>query len=177
MASNRELSCPACGSQDVAEQWEDDVFDYGSGENAAKLSTLVPVCRCRNCGLDYTDDRAEKNRHAAVCRHLRILSPEEVLAIRERHMLTQQDFAAISGVGRASLARWEVGSIFQNTSSDDLLLLLGFAENLERLQRRHEAPIEAPAMPAAGRRFRTIGEDETLQLNREAASFSLFPRH
>lgn len=172
-------SCPACESQRVTEKFVTESFEYGSGDDAVTLSICVPSYKCAECGLEYTDDRAEHLRHSAVCNHLSILTPEIIVAIRERYGCTQQEFAEISRIGRASLARWESRAVFQNASSDSLLFLLGFPENFQRLSNRFkktEAPIEFAQIRHA-RRFPTMSDEEVNSYRRRAESFELHPGH
>lgn len=171
-------SCPACDSQRVTEEFTSETFQYGSGNDAIALSVRVPLCRCTECGLNYTDERAEKIKHSAVCRHLRILEPEQIVAIRERYRMSQQAFAALSRIGRASLARWESGAVFQNASIDSLLYLLGFPENLSRLSDRFmqsEAQVVVSEMPRT-RRFRSVTDEQAVFI-RQAMTFELHPGH
>lgn len=179
IAHNPTDLCPQCESRNVKERWESDDFQYGEGESVAQLSARVPVCVCLDCGLEYTDERAERNRHTAVCRHLGVLPPDEVLAIRERYGKSQQEFAAVTRIGRASLARWETGAILQNGSSDSLLFLLGFQENMDRLVTRLQQPntTNQSSPSSTTRRFRCIAEEETLALRQESSTFCLFARH
>jgi DNA-binding transcriptional regulator YiaG len=177
--NNTTSFCPACESGNVKERWDLDKFQYGEDESAAQLTAHVPVRVCVDCGLEYTDERAERIRHTAVCRHLGVLPPEEVLAIRERYGKSQQDFSSLTKIGRASLARWETGSIFQNGSSDSLLFLLGFHENMERLVNRYQQDKTAnkPSQSSTTRRFPQIPDEEISALRKESLTFHLFVGH
>ena len=50
--------------------------------------------------------------------------------------LTRSEFAAITKFGETSLSRWETGAVIQNLANDQLLYLLQFPENLQRLRER-----------------------------------------
>lgn len=169
--------CPACGHMGVRERFVIENFEFSKGASSTTLTAQVPVCTCENCGFEFTDSRAEEIRHAAVCRHLGILSPAEIQAIRERYAMTQQAFAELTGVGRASLTRWETGSLLQTASSDNLLFLLGYTENKDRLEARRRGTPLASAIQTGARRFRAIRSEEMVQLAREATSFNLYPCH
>lgn len=179
VTNNTIQLCPACESQNVKERWEPDNFQYGDGESATQLCAQVPVRICLDCGLEYTDERAERIRHTEVCRHLEVLPPEEVLAIRERHGKSQQDFSKVTKIGRASLARWETGALIQSGSSDSLLFLLGFQENMDRLVARHKPPdtTNRSSQTSMARRFRCIAEEEAITLRKESSTFHLFAGH
>jgi DNA-binding transcriptional regulator YiaG len=154
-------------------------FEYGAGNDGIELSTRIPLCKCAECGLEFTDERAEHLKHSAVCRHLKILDPDQIVAIRERYKLSQQEFAEISRIGRASLARWETRAVHQNASNDSLLFLLGFPENFKLLSNRFKeavANIELTQNQAV-RRFRTISDEDATSFRRASKSFELHPSH
>ena len=117
--------CEECGKNTVRMSFEEQPFIYGSGDEAVELRARVPVWTCASCGDAYTEGEAEDARHEAVCRHLGVLSPDMIRAIREKYGLTQAEFAKITGFGVASLKRWETGSLIQNVSADRLLRLIG----------------------------------------------------
>jgi len=174
---NDGTACPACGSSKVSDEWIDDEFTYGNGKDAVALTARIPLCHCETCGLDFTDWRGEELRHDAVCRHFNLLTPKEIEAIRDRHGLTQHELAKISRIGRASLARWESGNVLQNGSSDSLIYLLHFTDNLLRLRQRNSpqhANANVGAQDIMVRRFRALSESQVLDVRRESASFHLF---
>ena len=115
-----EFTCPLCGNAGITTLWKPDVFDYGTVE----LTADVPVRRCDACDFDYLDDEAERLKHAAICRHLGVLSPEEIRRIRTRLDMTRTEFARITGIGEASLNRWENGLNIQTHAYDRCLRLL-----------------------------------------------------
>lgn len=175
VASNSSVTCPSCGKQEVSERLVNEGFEYGSGEKSVVLNVTIPLCSCGNCGLEFTDYRAEDIRNSAVCHHLKLLSPAEILAIRERHGMSQQAFADVSRIGRASLARWECGSIIQNASADSLLYLLGFQDNVDRLKNRfNQSDDERLSGKASNARFRSLSVESAMYYRNEAASFRLY---
>jgi DNA-binding transcriptional regulator YiaG len=64
------------------------------------------------------------------------MTPREVEAVRTRLRMTRAAFADLTRLGEASLARWEKGLLIQNPANDQLLYLLLFPENVERLRSR-----------------------------------------
>ena len=170
-------ACPACGSSALSEEWINDEFEYGNGKDAVQIVASLPLCHCANCGLDFTDWRAEELRYEAVCEHFNLLSPKEIVAIRDRYEITQQQFSEISRFGRASLARWECGSVLQNGSSDSLIYLLGFEENLVRLKRRaaeQRSQAEKHLHIEKVRKFRALSDTRVLEARQASTSFHLF---
>ena len=91
---------------------------------------------CTECGFEFLDDEAEDIRHAAVCRHLGVMTPAEIQSLRDRLQLTQAEFARITRLGPATVSRWERGESVQNAAYDQYLYLLSFSENVERLKGR-----------------------------------------
>lgn len=131
-----EESCPQCDSRKLRQRLEKETFKYGSGPEAVSLSADVIVLECLECELEFTDHRAEDARHEAVCRHLRVLTPTDIKSIRAGLDMSRVEFARLTGIGSASLARWETGQLIQNSTGDNLLYLLRWRENIERLEQR-----------------------------------------
>lgn len=129
------LTCEACGSDSVTTSQVDQVFTYGAGDNAVELTAAVPVYTCAACGLEYTDGAAEDLRHSAVCGHLGVLTPEEIRTLRRQGFAqSRTDFSALTGIGTASLARWESGSVVQSRAYDRYLRLLHDPTVADRLR-------------------------------------------
>ncbi len=177
--------CPACGSEKIEISVETDRLTYGVGPDAPQLTVRVPVKTCLDCGFQFTDDEAEDTRHEAVCRHLGVLAPKQISELRKRYGLSRAEFARLTRIGEASLARWESGALIQNAAHDQFLRLLFFRENLERLR---AVPEQAGARPletrvpdsrsVSGRsscrpRFRHLSNVE--RARQQAASFVLRP--
>lgn len=116
--------CDQCGAGSVTKRFDDDRFRYGKEDNFVELTAHVAVWTCSACGFSYTDGDAEEARHRAICRHLGVLSPDEIVALRRRHGLTQADLAYLTAFSEASVKRWEGGLLIQNQSSDRLLRVL-----------------------------------------------------
>jgi putative zinc finger/helix-turn-helix YgiT family protein len=166
--------CPACQHTQVALQEVEDAFDYGTGAEKISVVASIPQYTCENCGLSFSDSVAEERRHDAVCNALGVLAPREVRAIRELGGLSQAEFASLSGLGKASLGRWERGALIQNEANDNLLRLLGFPENVARLRSIREPKIVSNVIPFA-RKFgclASVGDEKRLRT--KAANFSLY---
>ncbi len=127
-------NCSSCGSQDVSESIEEQKFIYDLGNDAAELCVSVPVYHCHDCDFFFTDHVAEGLRHKAVCNHLGVLSPAEIKGIRKQYGLSRKEFANITKLGEASLARWESGQLIQNVAYDVFLRILADPAVFERLK-------------------------------------------
>ena len=127
--------CPNCESPNVVIDQRDDRFMYGVGEHATELTASVPVHICTSCGFEYTDDVGERLRHEAVCAYLGILTPAEIVAIRDSYNRSRRQFANMTRIGLASLARWETGEGLQNPAMDSYLRLISHKHIFELTQR------------------------------------------
>ena len=117
-AAAEAYTCPLCDSRSIHTFRHTDEFIYGLGDSAATLRVELPVRRCMDCGTEYIDHVGERLRHAAVCRHLEVLTPAAVRGVREQHGMTRAAFA------EATLYRWETGAAIQNRASDLYLRLV-----------------------------------------------------
>jgi putative zinc finger/helix-turn-helix YgiT family protein len=136
-------SCPECGSGPVKSLPHVQTFPYGQGSDFVELSATVPLRVCTQCGFEYLDDAAELLRHEAVCRHLDVLTPSEIRAIRESYSLSRTRFARITKLGEATVARWERGEVIQNAALDEYLRLISIPANFSAVRRRSEGGITA----------------------------------
>jgi putative zinc finger/helix-turn-helix YgiT family protein len=131
-----ELQCPSCGKSSLSTVLETTNIIHGSGKDATEIPVELPVRTCSECGFQFTDEEAEDIRHDAVCRHLGLMTPGEIVALRKRYDMSRAEFAELTRFGEASLARWETGQLMQNAANDQLLYLLTVESNVERLQKR-----------------------------------------
>ena len=133
--SNR-VTCAMCGSSQVTTKWQKDRFEYGGGEAKVELEVGIPVHSCAECSFEFTDHSADILQHEAVCRHLGLLTPSEVRAVRSN--MSRAEFSRQTGIGEASLNRWEKGVVIQNVAMDNFLYLLSLHGNFETLQERQD---------------------------------------
>jgi len=130
------LRCPVCGSDDVQSSATAETFMYGVGENAVQIAVTVPLRTCPKCGYQYTDHEAEDLRHEAICRHLGVLAPREIISAQEQSGLSRAAFAELARVSEDTLGQWERGAIIQDGAMDQLLYLIQFEDNIQRLRDR-----------------------------------------
>jgi DNA-binding transcriptional regulator YiaG len=122
---------------------ERETFPYG--DEAIEISAVVPVLRCDACGFVFTDQRAEKERHRAVCEHLGLLPPARIQHIRKAVLGMSRDvFHAAYGLSAASVERWENGKLIQGEAADTLIRALEDPTLAKRLDRRKtDSPSES----------------------------------
>jgi len=176
LMTDKKISCPSCGNSHFEISYRKEIFDYGSGNDAVELSAEVPVQVCKGCQFSFTQSEAEDIRHEVVCRYLGRLTPSQILEIRNSRKLTQAQFAELTGIGTASLSRWETGELIQGAAQDNYLYLLNQQMNLDFLESRRcekladaerdnsNDPVEAS--------FRHVSPDDP-ELLRKAQVFSL----
>ena len=163
--SEENIICAMCGSSDVKTRQIKDYFEYGSGNSKVFLNAIISVHSCVKYSFEFTDNKADELRHEAVCRHLGLLTPREICDIRKN--ISKAEFSRQTGIGEASLSRWERGYLLQNAAMDNFLYLLGLPGNLEALRKRHNASehVESESV------FRCIVDINTLR--KQQAEFRL----
>jgi transcriptional regulator with XRE-family HTH domain len=131
----------------------EETFPYGVGHNRVELTAHVPVRSCAACSFEYYDGEAEDARHEAVCRYLGVQTPAEIETLRKSLHLSRADFADLTQLGEATIARWERGALIQNAANDSYLYLLHWRENIDRLiamrQQGTGGVDESKALPCA----------------------------
>jgi putative zinc finger/helix-turn-helix YgiT family protein len=142
------FECPTCDSAQIHTESVAHRFTYGVGDAAVELTCQLPVRVCESCGGRFVDEVGETVRQETICRHLNRLTPREIHQIRDR-CGTQGAFGALTGIGGASLSRWETGAGMPTEAYDNYLYLLMFSENLDRLRdRAARIPLGVDVAPA-----------------------------
>lgn len=168
--------CPDCDGKIAKTDYVKDRFDYGVGTSHVVLSVTVPVEVCQECGAHHNTDRGDQIRHDAICQHLGLLPPAEVKRIRIRATMSRERFAEVSGIGSASLARWESGQLIQSKSQDNLLRLLESSTNLQFLQERligQNEPIAAYEDRQLNIRMKSLGGSKLTSAINASEKFQL----
>ena len=129
-----ETTCPQCENNKVSTTIQDYEYVYGAGESAITLQVEIPVRNCSDCECQFTDWEAEEIMHNALCSHFGVLNPSEITGLRARHQMSRTEFASLTGLGEASLNRWEKGINIQSVSHDRFLRLLDDPRILSRLK-------------------------------------------
>lgn len=127
------LACPQCEGT-VETIIHNDVFEYGVGDSSVQIAVDLPVRRCTSCEIEFLDHVAERLKHEALCRHFGVLTPWEIREIRRRCRLSRAAFSELTGLGEATLGRWESGALIQTLANDRYLRLLAEPGGIERLR-------------------------------------------
>jgi putative zinc finger/helix-turn-helix YgiT family protein len=144
-----------------------DEFAYGpDDERVVIVAEAVPVLVCPQCGETLYGPEAAHVRHQAICRTLGLLTPEQIKSMRERLGKSQAEFAQLTGIGVATLSRWERGRLLQTRALDRYLRLLDVLPGAVPI-------LESLNVPTAARpeRFRCL--QVTDEIRARAAQFRL----
>lgn len=126
-AAEHASRCPTCNTGRLCDKIVTERFEFEvDGKTKAVLAEMVPVSECDNtaCGERLSGPEAARIRHEAICRTFGLLTPCEIQAIRERLELSQERFAQLTGIGVATISRWERGRLLQNRAMDNYLRLV-----------------------------------------------------
>lgn len=165
-----EYVCPDCDSPNTNILLVKEVFEYGTPGNQVEISTYIPVHQCADCHAEFASEKASILRHEAVCRYLKLLSPSEIKLARHKAAITQERLAELSGVGKASITRWENGQNLQTRANDNLLRLLFKDDNAIYISRHINGESNTPIIDN-NRRFRANAlKDDDLAHAFEAGS-------
>jgi len=117
-------ACPTCGT--MMRRTRERVTLPVNGEEIRVPN--IPHLRCPKCGEGlFTLQDAEMMRLGAFDiyrRTHRLLSADEIRAIRERYGLTQAELARLLRLGGNTVSRWEAGRNVQTAAMDVLLRLI-----------------------------------------------------
>lgn len=130
------FECPECNSTNVKTEYVIEKFKHGVAKKFVELEANIPLRKCQDCGFEYTDFEAEDVQHEAICHYLGVMTPNEIIALRKSYGLTRAQFAELTQIGEASLARWETGEFIQNAAYDNYLRLLYSSKNIELLRNK-----------------------------------------
>ena len=132
------------------------------------LTVDIPVRRCKDCDFEYLDDESEQLKHEAICSHLGVLSPDEIRRIRKGFGMTQAEFAQVTGIGVASLNRWENGLTIQTHAYDRYLrLLVARPGNIQDIEKFAILSSSLRLQISSGKKFRVLIVDDNIRKEQE----------
>jgi DNA-binding transcriptional regulator YiaG len=124
-------------------------FSFRAGGIDYPVHSTYPAHVCADCGASFIGESGEIARHEAVCGAMNRLTPREILTLRQNKLrLSRKTLSELSGIGEASLARWEAGELIQSESNDNLLRLLMVPENVSALRKARRLQTIAEPTPA-----------------------------
>ncbi len=124
--TSKRRRCPACGQGWLETTIVRDRFVHEEdGIRRPVLVEDVPIDTCTECAESFRGPEASRLHHEAVCRTFGFLTPREIFDLREKILrLTQEEFAHLTGIGLATISRWERGRLVQNRAMDRYLRVL-----------------------------------------------------
>ena len=165
-----DAQCASCGSGRVVTRKEIMRFPHRTQNTKVELQACVTVYKCRDCNFEYTDREADELCHDAVCRYRNVMTPSEIRRIRKNLNISANELSRRTGIGVASINRWENGALIQSAAMDGFLYLLGNPANMEALiARRYGAMENIPI----NKRFPTIKHEEFKGQIRSTFSLSM----
>lgn len=85
--------------------------------------------RCPTCDevvyLGGMADETSRKATAVIRAEDGLLSPDDIVALREKYGLSQAALERLIGAGEKTVVRWERGTVAQNKTADTLLRVLG----------------------------------------------------
>jgi putative zinc finger/helix-turn-helix YgiT family protein len=161
--------CPMCEEERAAtRQVQPETYKVRGEE----ITVDVPRLTCSECGeADVAPEFGDVTLHlyAEYRRRHDLLTPEQIRGIRRKYDLSQRSFADLVGVGSASIARYETGSV-QDEAHDSLLRACddpGFVRNLFQ---RHGTRLEEKEQAALSERLQELASDPLTVLVRQKMS-------
>ena len=161
ISESKLVTCDVCGSNRATESVETQPVEYALSKDETVTIDVpqVPVISCSECECSYTDGRGEIATHDAICTYLGRLTSFQVKAIRGNLGLSRDAFSKATGIGAASLARWENAELIQSKSNDLLL----------RMVSKHGVELDQSAQPE----FDSLAPDVVDNLKERGSRFQL----
>ena len=149
--------CHICGG--LAELVSDPV-DIHIGQRVVRVP--AERMRCSKCGGEFYLPGQMKAAQRTAADQLReadgLLSPGEILRIRETLGLSQAQFERLLRVGPKTVVRWERGTVSQNSATDTLLRLIrDIPDVAPGLARQRGMELPAHPVPLAQEESATSG--------------------
>lgn len=125
---NTQELCPLCGEGHVSTHSEMVENEY-KGQKA-----MLPLMfkQCDACGSDFAGAAESKlNRRSLMAWRKQIdglLTGEEIIALRKKYKLTQEQAARLFGGGPVAFSKYENDDVAQSEAMDKLLRLVQYRE-------------------------------------------------
>lgn len=123
-AESQPAICPICGKQPLEAATVKRAIDHGIGEAQVTTSAMIDVLSCAACGAEVDTAKSLAQMEDAGRRAGGMLVGEDFLQFRQRLGLSLRDMSRLTGIGTATLHRWELGHLRPNRSLDLLMRLL-----------------------------------------------------
>jgi putative zinc finger/helix-turn-helix YgiT family protein len=118
-----ELRCPVCDTP-LKERRIVRQFDFGVGEMKVPVTASVVVQECEDCGAQVETAETGREMEDAGRRAIGMLVGDDFTGFRQRLGLSFREMSRMTGIGTATLSRWEAGRLRPNRSLDLLMRIL-----------------------------------------------------
>lgn len=116
-------TCPICGGRVEVRTADREIH---VGKRTARLQ--IEAATCVDCGEYFVSpnemDEVQIRASELIRKEEGLLFPERIARIRKKLGLSQSQFERLLGVGPKTVVRWERGTVFQNSATDNLLRVL-----------------------------------------------------
>lgn len=160
--------CPSCEGP-ATTSIEDDTVEFGDLE----IAITMPVRACSDCDIQFLDYVGERIETEAIYRSHGLLTPWQIRDIRRRRGLSRAAFAEITGLGEATIKRWERGAIAQNRANDRYVRLLADDSCWAVLQRTVALERQTDHGRVVTGPWRQLGEESAGELREQKRGFRL----
>lgn len=116
--------CPICGIGTLMGAQVERSFEYGVGDMRVPASASVLVLLCDSCGSQVDAPETASQMEDAGRRAIGMMVGEDFRVFRESLSLSLRDMSRMTGIGTATLTRWESGRLRPNRSLDLLIQIL-----------------------------------------------------
>jgi putative zinc finger/helix-turn-helix YgiT family protein len=117
--------CPVCGMGRLRTRLVSERYEHADRGVVVVVETEgVPIEDCDHCGESFSGPEAVRIRHEALGRALGLLTPAEIVEIRNQAHLSHEEFASLIGVDEKDVSLWEQGRLWQDRAVDNLLRVL-----------------------------------------------------
>lgn len=157
--------CPLCEDERVGTRAVARESYRVRGED---IGIDVPRVTCAECGeADVDPEFGDVTLHlyAEYRRRHDLLTPDQIRGIRGKYDLSQRAFAALIGIGTASIARYETGSM-QDEAHDALLRACDDPAFIADLFRRRGNRLDEKEQAALAAALAHLGSDSLTVLMR-----------
>jgi DNA-binding transcriptional regulator YiaG len=114
--------CPSCHRAGLRRNRRMESFPVrGPGGMPIEATAPVEALVCRHCGFGVRTDASMHARDDATAAALGLLSAPQILAARTRLGWSRRELSERTGIGTASIFRWETRRKRQSRSNDMLL--------------------------------------------------------
>lgn len=114
--------CLECGQTDVVPKTSPYA---GEVKHDGRLHTIeipqLEIPTCGSCGAQVFSNHVDAQISKALRAHLRLLTPEQILAAIKQLGMSQKGVAQRLGIAEATMSRWVNGLLIQSRAMDNLL--------------------------------------------------------